>query len=148
MVEVDFSELTRDEIEDLLENHPDTEEIELGGQTFKLWFGGASFGFAEKEGIDLGEILDIDPSDAGAELGKQSMEQFFAEVQRLLFVGLKPLQQDITLTKIAFLLSAQERMRVAPKLQNILYGVGLQDAKSTIQKELDAETSGKKKDSN
>jgi len=141
MVEVDFSKLTADEIEDLLGSHPDTEELEIGGKTFKFWFGGASYAYAEKEGIDLGEILDPD-----GDVEPQSLESLFEEVQKLLLVGLKPLQPDITLTKLAFLLSTQERMRLTPKLMNAIYGVGLEDAQSALQKQI-AE-SGKKKDSN
>lgn len=68
-------EIPQERRTELLENHHDTVEVEIGPETLQLYLGGCTFDYAEREGLDLGQILNAVEDAAPEDAPRVSFEQ-------------------------------------------------------------------------
>lgn len=104
----------------LLQSHPDTETIIIGGQE-RLWFvGRISFKIAEKQhGVKMEDVF------RKAEEGADNMDQ----LTQLLWIGLLPFDEKVTLAWVETMLSFTEMLAITPLLTRYFEGfAGDQDA--------------------
>lgn len=86
---------------EILDNHEDTREVDLGPKEIPFWLGGASFDFAEEQEIDLSGI--ITAFQQGSENPKDNLDG----VCKILYVGTLPFGTDISLAEIKLMVSLE-----------------------------------------
>lgn len=131
---IDITRLTAKDQRDILQNHPDTIKVTIGGKEFDFYFGGASYSYAEGEDIDLVDIMENED--------KSGMKKDLEELAQILYIGVLPFDDSIKFEEIVLRLSMNEYQRISREVLPRVFGVD--DA--SVAKVLDEEAgAGQKK---
>ena len=105
MKKISILDLPEEQITSLLREKDDCKTIHLAGEDRLYFLGGLSFEVAEREGVDLGEVLqalgktDFSPEDMSA------VDTFNTALAWLLYIGFAPFGDDLSPSEIKLYLS-------------------------------------------